>query len=91
MIGTCREYGGLYHLETGICSVACVNSTYLRDLHRRFGHPLVQVLKKLVSELGQVSSLERESCQMGKHHCVPFPLCINKRVHHPFELVHYDI
>jgi len=28
---------------------------------------------------------------MGKHYRVPYPLRVNKRVDHPFELVHLDI
>lgn len=47
----------LYHLENGVSSVACISST-LKDLHRRFDHPTLQILKKLILELGQVSSLE---------------------------------
>jgi len=39
-------------LEIGASSVACINSTFLRDLHHRFGHVTLQVLNKLVSELG---------------------------------------
>ena len=54
------EYGGLYHLETYDSKVACVSFTSLRDLHRQFGYPTLQVLKKLVPELGQMSSLECE-------------------------------
>ena len=72
MIDTRHEYGGLYHPETSLSPVACVSSTSMRDLHRRFSHPTLQVLKKLVSELGQVSSFECESCQMGKHHHVSY-------------------
>lgn len=52
---------------------------------------LLKVLKKLVPELSQEVSLEYESCQMGKHHHVPYPLRVNKRVDHPFELVHSNI
>ena len=38
-----------------------------------------------------MSSLECELSQMGKHHHVPYLLRVNKRVDHPFELVHSDI
>ena len=76
---------------TGASSVACVSFTSLRDLHRQFGHSTLPVLKKLVLELDQVSSLECESCQMGKHYHMPYLLRVDKRVHHPFELVHSDI
>lgn len=31
-----------------------------------------------------------ESCQMGKYHCVSYPLRVNNRVDYPFELVHSD-
>lgn len=34
-----------------------------------------------------MSSLEYKSCQIGKHHRMPYPLRINKRVDHLFELV----
>ena len=37
-----------------------------------------------------MSSLECESCQMGKHR-VPYLLKVNKMVYHSFELVHFDI
>ena len=63
----------------------------LRDLHRRFGHPTLQVLKKLALELGQLLFLECESCQMSKHHRVPYLLRVNNKVDPPFELVHSDI
>jgi len=49
------------------------------------------VLRKLVPELSQVSSLELESCQMDKDHCVSYPLRVNKRADHSFELVHSGI
>ena len=81
----------MYHLEAGVSSVACVSSTSLRDLHCLFGHLTLQVLKKLVPELVQVSSLECESCQMGKHHRVPFLLRVSKGIDHPFEPVYSNI
>ena len=65
---------------------------FLRDLQHRFDHPTLQVLKKLIPELGQVSFLECESCQMSKQYCVHYPLRVkNERVDHPFELIHCDI
>jgi len=91
MIGTGCQYGGLYHRESRANFVACVSYTSLRDLHRQFGVPTLLVLNKLVPELGQLSSIECESCQTGKHHRVPYSLRVNKRVDHPFELVHSDI
>ena len=86
-----RKYRGLYHWETGISLVACVSSTFLPDFRCQFGHPTLQVLKKLVPKLGQVSSIECESYQIGKHHHVPYPLRVNKMVDHPFKLVHSNI
>lgn len=102
MIGTEHESRGLYYLKNDANSVACVNSTSLWDLYFRFDHLILQVLKTLVSKVGQVSSFECESFQMDKHHSVPlrvnkmldhpliespYPPSINTRVDHLFELI----
>lgn len=50
----------VYHLETGVSLVTCINSTSLQDLQCRFSHPTLQVLKKLVPKLGHMSSFECE-------------------------------
>jgi len=70
--------------------IACVSSTSLQDLYHRFGYPTLQILKKLVPRLGQLSSLGCESCQMGKYHRVPYSR-VNKRADHLFELIHSNI
>ena len=91
-IGTTCEYEGLYHVETGANSVASISFTSLVfcEICIVFNYLTLQVLKKLVLELGQVSSLECESCQMSKHR-VPYLLRVDKRVDHSFKLVHSDI
>ena len=57
----------------------------------QLGHPSLPVLKLFVPSLGHVSSLDCESCQLGKHHRVPYPSRVNKRVDKPFDLVYSDV
>lgn len=57
MIGTRCESRDLYHLKTGVGLVVCLSSTSLQYFQYRCGHPIVQVLNKLVSKLGQISLL----------------------------------
>lgn len=54
MIDTQSEYRCLNHLEVNAGSVACVVST-LQDIHHQYGYPALQILRKLVTKLGQVS------------------------------------
>ena len=46
---------------------------------------------KLVPHFSSLSSLECESCQLGKHTHVSFPKRLDPRTKSPFELVHIDV
>ena len=45
----------------------------------------------MVPNLSSISSLECESCQLGKHSCSSFPSRVNKRASSPFLVVHSDV
>ena len=45
----------------------------------------------MVPHFSSLSSIEHESCQLGKHTHVPFPRCLNQRTKSHFELVHTDV
>ena len=74
------EQNELYERKLASDQVAC--SVLLQPL---------PVLKLLVPSLGHVSSLECESCQLGKHHRLSYPNRVNKKVDKPFDLVHSNV
>ena len=45
----------------------------------------------MVSRFKSLSSLECESCQLGKHTRVSFPKRLESHTKSPFELVHTDV
>ena len=45
----------------------------------------------MVPHFYNLSSIECESCQLGKHTSVPFLKHLDQRTKSPFELVHTDI
>ena len=61
--------------------------------HLRLGHPSFRVLKVMFPYLFQgsdISEFHCETCELGKHTRVSFPIS-NKRISHPFHLIHSDI
>jgi len=90
-IGTGRESNGLYAMELASDQVACISTVSALESHCRLGHPSLPVLKLLVPSLGSLSSLDCESCQLGKHHRVSYPSRVNNRVGQLFDLVHSDV
>jgi len=90
MIGAETESRGLYYLRPPTSAVCvAVESPHL--LHRLLGHPSLSKLKKMVSDLPQLESLQCESCQLGKHFRVSFPNRINNKATTPFDVVHSDV
>ena len=64
MIGTGHESQNLYYL-TSSNSLTSSSVTDSADLiHKRLGHPSLSKLQKMVPSL---STLDCESCQLGKH------------------------
>ena len=53
------------------------------DCHCRLGHPFLPTLK-LFSDLGQISSIECECCQLGKHHRVFYHSRVSKMTDNAF-------
>ena len=68
-IGIGYESQGLFHLSSPLCSTACTSTEAPLLLHRRLGHPSHSKFQKLVPHFSSLSSLECESCQLGKHTC----------------------
>ena len=60
-------------------------------IHNRLGHLNISKLQKMVPHFSSLSSIECESCQLGKHTRVSFPKHLDHRTKSPFELVHIDI
>ena len=74
-IGIEHESQGLFHLSSPLCSTA----------------PSLSKFRKLVPHFSSLSSLECESCQLGKHTRVLFPKRLDPQTKSPFELVHTDV
>lgn len=66
MIGEGNESRVLYYLGTR-SSTSCVASSSPKLLHERLGYSHLSKLKKMVSKLNSLRTLECESCQLGKH------------------------
>ena len=60
-------------------------------IHNCLGHPNISKLRKMVPRFSSLSSIECESCQLGKHTRVSFPKHLDQRTKSPFELVHTDV
>ena len=90
-IGIGHESQGLYHLSSALSSTVCASVDEPLLVHRRFGHPNISKLRKMVSRFSSLSSLEYESCQLGKHIRVSFLKPLESRNKSPFELVHTNV
>ncbi|GAB2275886.1 hypothetical protein Dimus_039159 [Dionaea muscipula] len=93
IIGRSRRVSrGLYVLEGGVVALACpsISSTAFQ-LHGRHGHLALSSLKCRRFEVQSLFELFCESCQLAKHHRVPYISRFNQRASAPFELVHSDI
>ena len=74
------ESGGLYILDLEVPKfVACFGVVTPFKLHCCFGHPSLSLLKKLYLQFSSLSSLNCESYQYGKLHCVHMSPRVNKR------------
>ena len=86
-----HESQGLFHLSSPLCSTACTCTEAPLLLHNRLGHPSLSKFRKLVPHFSSLSSLECESCQLGKHTRVWFPKRLDPRTKSPFEFVHTNV
>ena len=90
-IGIGHESQGLFHLSSPLCSTACTSTKASLLLHSCLGHPSLSKFWKPVPHFSSLSSLECESCHLGKHTRVLFPKRLDPRTKSPFELVHTDV
>ena len=90
-IGIGHESQGLFHLSSPLCSTACTSTEASLLLHSRLNHPSLSKFRKLVPHFSGLSSLECESCQLGKHTRVSFSKRLDPRTKSPFEFVHTDV
>ena len=90
-IGIGHESQGLFHLSSPLCSTACISTAAPLLLHSRLGHPSLSKFQKLFPHFSSLSSLECESCQLGKHTRVLFPKRLDPRTKSLFELVHTNV
>ena len=91
IIGRGREFRGLYILETNVPESTCSGVVTPFELHCFLGHPCLSLLKKLYPQFSSLSSLNCESCQYVKLHCVHLSYKVNSRAFAPFELVHSNV
>ena len=85
-----HESQGLYHLSSTPSSIVCTSTNEPLLFHRRLGHLNIFKLWKMVSHFSSLSSLECESCQLGKPTRVSFPKRIESRTKSHFELLHTE-
>jgi hypothetical protein len=89
MIGLGHEKDGLYYLDLdgSYSLVASILSATISPLqwYFRLGHPSWAKLKSAIPTLRQVSSLEYEACQLGKHHRSSFPRSSHSRHSESFD------
>ena len=86
-----HESQGLFHLSSPLCSSACTSTEAPLLIHNRLGHPSLSKFRKLVPHFSSLSSLECESCQLGKYTHVSFLKRLDPRTKSHFELVHTDV
>ena len=87
MIDIRHESQGLYHLSSTPSSIVYTSTDEPLLFHRCN----ISKLRKMVSRISNLSSLECELCQLGKHTRVSFPKCLESQTKSPFELVHTDV
>ncbi|KAL3326682.1 hypothetical protein AABB24_037395 [Solanum stoloniferum] len=91
MIGTGHESQGLYYLTSSNSLTACSVTDSPDIIHKRLGHPSLSKLQKMVPSLSSLSTLDCESCQLGKHTRATFSRSTEGRSESIFSLVHSDI
>ena len=91
MIDIEHKSQGLFHLCSPFCSTSCTSMETPLLIHSRIGNLSLSKFRKLVPHFCNLSLLECQSCQFGKHTCVSFPKCLDPRTKSYFELVHTDV
>ena len=81
----------MFHLYSALCSTACTSTEAPLLIHGRLGYPSLSKFGKLVTHFSSLSSLECESCQLGKHTRPLFPKRLDPWTKPPFKLVYTDV
>ena len=89
-IGIGREFQGLFHLSSPSSSTACTSMDTTLLIHSRLGHLNISKFWVMIPCFSSLSSIEFESCQLGKHSRVPFPKRLDQQTKSHFVLVHTD-
>ena len=71
--------------------IACFGIVSPHEVHCCLGHLSFSLLQKLFPQFSSLPSLNCESCQYAKLHCVHLSPRVNKRASDPFELIHSDV
>ena len=92
IIGRGRESGVLYILDPTVSKlIACSGVTTSFETHCRLGHPSLPLLKNSCPRFSSQLSIDCESCQFAKHHCLSYSPRVNKQASASFKLVHSDV
>ena len=73
-----REFQGLFHLSSPSSSTACTSMDTPLLTHSHLSHPKISKYRIMVPRFSSLSSIECESCQLGKYTCVPFPKLLDQ-------------
>ena len=90
-IGAGHKSQGLNHLTSSNSFTACSATDPPNLIHKRLGHPSLSKLQKMLPSLSSLSTLDCESCQLGKHTRATFSRSIESRSVSIFSLVYCDI
>ena len=84
-IGIGCESQGLFHhsLPSSCTAYTSIDTPLL--IHSCLSHPNISKFQKMVPLFSSLSSIECESCQLGKHIRVPFPKRLDQRTKSHFE------
>ena len=92
VIGRGQESRGLYILDPELPKpITCSRIANPHEVHCCLGHLFLSPVKKLVPQFSSLSSLNCESCQYAKLHCLYLSPRVNKRASAHFELIHSDV
>ena len=72
MIEIGHKSQGLYYLTPSNSLTACSVTESPDLIHKHLGHPSLSKLQKMVPGLSSLSTLDCESCQLGKHTSAKF-------------------
>ena len=86
-----REFQDLFHLSLHSSSTACTSMDTSLLIHSRLSHPNISKFRVMVPRFSSLSSIEYESCQLGKNTRVSFPKHLDQWTKFPFKLVHTHV